>query len=161
MRHGKFPKKALDLKKARLKAADFCVYQERSQQEVRNKLYSYGLHQDEAEALLSDLIIEGFINEERFARAYAGGKFRMKGWGRRKIVQGLKKHCISAYCIEKGLGEIDKEDYFNTLARLAEKKYATVKGESEYIIRAKLTRFLLGKGYEEDLIFLVINDLLK
>ena len=77
-------------KEAKLKAADYCSYQERSQQEVRNKLYTYGLHKDDVEDILTDLVLEGFINEERFSTAYVGGKFRMKKWGRLKIIQGLK-----------------------------------------------------------------------
>ncbi len=84
----KQPRKRLDPKTAKLKAADFCAYQERSQQEVRDKLYTYGLHEEEVEEVITELIIDGFISEERFAKAYAGGKFRIKGWGRRKIIQG-------------------------------------------------------------------------
>ena len=115
-------RKRLEPKEAKLKAADYCAYQERSQQEVRDKLYSYGLHQDEVEDVLADLIVDGFISEERFARAYVGGKFRMKGWGRRKILQGLQQHRISEYCIKKGLEEIDAEAYYQTLRKHAEKK---------------------------------------
>lgn len=154
-------RKHFDIKTAKLKAADYCAYQERSQQEVRDKLYDYGLHQDEVEEVLSDLIVEGFINEERFARAYAGGKFRMKGWGKRKIVQGLKQHRISEYCIKKGLQEIDEQDYFNTLLKFAEKKYESVKGKSEYVIRGKVTQFLIGKGFEGALISEAIDGILE
>ena len=144
-------KKPLDKKSAHLKAADYCAYQERSQQEVRDKLYSYGLHQDEVEEVLSELIVDGFINEERFAKAYVGGKFRIKGWGRRKIVQGLKQHKISEYCIKKGLSEIDPDAYFETLQKHARKKLATIKEDSTYIIKGKLTQHLMGKGFEMDL----------
>lgn len=83
-------KKHLSPPEAKLKAARFCAYQERSQQEVRDKLYEYGLHYNDVEELLSELIVEGFINEERFARAYVRGKFKMKKWGRHKILQGFK-----------------------------------------------------------------------
>ncbi|OEK07001.1 regulatory protein RecX [Roseivirga misakiensis] len=146
------PKKPLDLKTAKLKAADFCAYQERSQQEVRDKLYAYGLHEAEVEDIIVDLIVDGFINEERFAKAYAGGKFRVKGWGRRKIMQGLKQHRISEYCINKGLAEIDASDYYNTLLKHAEKKLPSVKGDSDYIVKGKLMQFLVTKGFEMDLI---------
>ena len=73
------PKKFLSAKDAKVKAGDYCAYQERSQQEVRDKLYQYGLHQNEVEQIISELITEGFINEERFAIQYAGGHFRIKG----------------------------------------------------------------------------------
>ena len=146
------PKKILDKKSAKLKAADYCAYQERSQQEVRDKLYTYGLHQDEVEEVISDLIVDGFINEERFAIAYVGGKFRVKGWGRRKILQGLKQHRISEYCVKKGLAVIEPDDYYQTLLKHARKKLPSVKGASEYIIKGKLMQHLVGKGFEMDLI---------
>ena len=153
-------KKRLEPKEAKLKAADYCAYQERSQQEVRDKLYSYGLHHDEVEDVLADLIVDGFINEERFARAYVGGKFRMKGWGRRKILQGLQQHRISEYCIRKGLEEIDAEIYYQTLRKHAEKKLLSLKGQSAYVMRGKLTQHLMMKGFEGDLIREVIEELL-
>ncbi|KYG84530.1 RecX family transcriptional regulator [Roseivirga seohaensis] len=153
--------KRLDPKVAKLKAADFCAYQERSQQEVRDKLYSYGLHHDEVEEILSDLITDNFINEERFAKAYVGGKFRIKGWGKRKILQGLKQHRISDYCIKKGFQEIDPDDYYATLMRHAEKKLPTIKAENQYTVRGKLTQHLVMKGFEGDLIREVIEELLN
>ncbi|MEQ8925876.1 MAG: RecX family transcriptional regulator, partial [Fulvivirga sp.] len=91
------PKKKLSPKEAKLKAADYCAYQERSQQQVRDKLYTYGLYSEDVERILSELITENFINEERFAIAYAGGKFRVKKWGRNKILQGLNQHRVSNY----------------------------------------------------------------
>lgn len=153
-------KAPLDYKSALQKAADYCAYQERSQQEVRDKLYSYGLHQDEVEEALSELIIQGFINEERFAKAYAGGKFRMKGWGKRKILQGLKQHRISDYCIRKGLTEIDPKAYYQTLLKHAEKKFNNINSNSEYIIKGKLTQHLIAKGFELELIKDAIDDVL-
>jgi len=153
-------KKRLEPKEAKLKAADYCAYQERSQQEVRDKLYSYGLHQNEVEDVLADLIMDDFINEERFARAYVGGKFRMKGWGRRKIMQGLKQHRISDYCIRKGMEEIEPEAYYQTLLKLAEKKLPSLSGQTAYIQRGKLTQHLMMKGFEGDLIREVMEELI-
>ena len=154
-------KKRLEPAAAKLKAADFCAYQERSQQEVRDKLYSYGLHRDEVEDVLADLIVEGFINEERFARAYVGGKFRMKGWGRHKILQGLQQHRISDYCIRKGMEEINSETYYNTLLKHASKKLSSLKGQSDYIKKGKLTQHLMMKGFEGDLIREAIEEVLS
>ncbi len=154
-------RKRLEPKEAKIKAADYCAYQERSQQQVRDKLYEYGLHQDEVEEVLADLIVEGFINEERFARAYAGGKFRIKGWGKRKIIQGLKQHKISDYCIKKGLEEIPLADYYSTLMKHAKKKYANLKGNSDYVIRGKLTQHLVMKGFEGGIISDAIDELIR
>jgi regulatory protein len=145
-------KKPIDKKTALLKAADYCAYQERSQQEVRDKLYGYGLHHDEVEENISELITQGYLNEERFAKAYAGGKFRIKGWGKRKILQGLKQHRISEYCIKKGMLEIDPDDYFETLMKHLEKKRPSIKTDSQYILKGKLTQHLIMKGFEMDLI---------
>lgn len=153
-------KTPLDYKSALLKAADFCAYQERSQQEVRDRLYSYGLHQDEVEEALSELIVQGFINEERFAKAYAGGKFRMKGWGKRKIIEGLKHHRISEYCLKKGLAEIDDEAYYQTLLAHASKKYHRLNEKSDYLLKGKLTQHLISKGFEYDLIKEAIEEVL-
>ena len=152
-------KKRLAPKEAKLKAADYCAYQERSQQEVRDYLYRYGLHQDEVEDVLADLIVEGFINEERFARAYVGGKFRMKGWGKRKIMQGLQRHHISEYCISKGMEEIEPEAYYQVLKKHAEKKLRSLHDQRTYIQKGKLSQHLMMKGFESDLIKAVIEEL--
>lgn len=157
----KKPKKTYDRKTAKLKAEDFCAYQERSQQEVRDKLYDYGLHQDEVEEILSELITEGFINEERFARAFIGGKFRMKKWGRQKILQSIRPHKISEYCLKKGLEEIDPDAYWNVLLEHTEKKYAQLQGNSVYVIKGKLNQYLYGKGFEADLIREAVNETVK
>lgn len=155
------PKKVYDRKTAKLKAADYCAYQERSQQQVRDKLYDYGLHHDEVEEVLTELIMEGFINEERFARAFIGGKFRMKKWGRQKILQGLRPHKISEYCIKKGMEEINPNEYWETLLSHASKKYEQIKGNSAYVVKGKLTQYLYGKGFESDLIREAIDQIVK
>ena len=115
-------KKSFTVKEAKIKAASFCAYRERTQQEVRDKLYSYGLHSDEVEEVIALLITENFISEERFSKAYAGGKFRINHWGRNKIKAGLQLKGISARCQEYALLEIDEEEYRHTMEVRAEKK---------------------------------------
>ncbi len=151
------PKKNFSRKEAKIKAADFCAYQERSQQEVRDKLYSYGLHQHDVEEVLSELITENFINEERFAKAYAGGKFRIKNWGRIKIVQGLKQHRISDYCIKKGLQEIDEDDYMATLQKILDKKANSLNNPYAPLNLKKIAAYALQKGYESHLIWTLLK----
>src|SRR5437763_6468704 len=109
-------------------------YQERSHVEAREKLYSFGLYKQEVEECISRLIEEDYLNEERFAMAYAGGKFRMKNWGRKKIYYGLKEKQVSEYNIKKAMKEIDEEAYEKKLKELTEKKYASLKGE-QYLVR--------------------------
>ena len=152
-------KKPLTMKEAETKAAAFCAYQERSQQQVRDKLFSYGLYSDEVEEVLANLIVEGFINEERYAVAFAGGKFRIKQWGKIKITLALKKQKISAYCIKKGLEAIEDEDYLNTLKKLAEKKINEKKVEDDYAAKARIARYLIARGFEPELTWEVINEL--
>jgi regulatory protein len=146
-------------KEAFLKASAFCAYQERTQQEVREKLYSYGLEEDDVEEVICRLIEENFINEERFAKAFAGGKFRMKKWGRIKIKQELKARGLSTYCINKGMQEINPEEYEQTLLALLEKKNREEKESVPMLRKQKLARFLLSKGYEQDLVWDAINGL--
>ena len=142
-----------------IKLSSFCAYQERTQQEVREKLYEYGADKDLAEELIADLITENFINEERFARTYAGSKFRLKKWGRNRIIKELKNKEISSYCIRKGLEEIDAKDYIKTLEELLNKKNTEEKEENPYKRKHKLSQYAIRKGYESELVWEVINEL--
>ena len=142
------------------KAQKYCAYQERSHPEVRDKLYSFGLWKKEVEEILTQLIISGFLNEERFAKAFAGGKFRMKKWGRNKIENELKQRGISSKCIQIGLKEIDERDYRKTLTQLVRKKALAVAEDNLFKKRSKVANFVVGKGYEPELVWSLILDLL-
>ncbi|PVY39316.1 regulatory protein RecX [Pontibacter virosus] len=139
-------------KEALIKAAAYCAYQERTQQEVRTKLYTYGLEPDDVEEIIVRLGQEKMLDEERYAQAYVRGKYGLKKWGRRKIVQGLKAKGISDYCIKQGLKEIDFEVYDQNLQQLLEKKNASEKEKNPFARRQKLTYYLVSKGYESDLV---------
>jgi len=143
----KDPKQTDHLKKA----CSYCIYQERTQAEVREKLKSWGISREESEEIIAWLITENFINESRYARQFAGGKFRVKKWGRRKIIYELKARGITARCIDDALNEIDEEEYLRTLHELAQKKTAGLHPEKDpFIIRKKVTAYLLLKGYEPE-----------
>ncbi|MBB6609962.1 regulatory protein RecX [Pontibacter sp. Tf4] len=144
-------------KEALIKAASYCAYQDRTQQEVRDKLYSYGLEPDDVEELIVRLSQEKLIDEERYAQSYVRGKYGLKKWGRRKIMQGLKAKGISDYCIKQGMKEIDPELYEQNLLTLLEKKNTTEKEKNPFTRRQKLSYYLLSKGYENDL----VQDALK
>ncbi len=148
-------------KEALTKISAFCAYQERTQQEVRDKLYGYGLHMDVVEALIVKLIQENFLNEERFAKAYAGGKFRIKKWGRKKIQEGLKQKNISEYCIRQGLKEIREEEYKATLLELIQKKEEKEKEKNPYKRKHKLAQYVIAKGYEPDFVWELLNEELE
>ena len=151
--------KIIGEKEAFLKACMFCAYQERTQNEVREKLYGMGLKKDVVEELISKLITENFINEERFAKTYAGGKFRIKRWGRIKILEGLKQKRISEYCIKKGLQEITEEDYLDTIATLIENKWSLSVEEDIFKKKNKVATYLIGKGFEPDLVWEALKSL--
>jgi regulatory protein len=139
----------------------FCAYQERAQQEVRDKLYEYGMSKDEVEEIISDLISENFLNEERFALQFAGGHFRIKGWGKVKIDHALKQKRVSSYNIKKALQSIDLDAYQKTLDALALKKWNSLKGERGLSRMAKTQAFLYQRGFEPQLIQPVIQKLFK
>ena len=135
------------------KIKQYCAYQERCHAEVKEKLYSFRLYKNDVEQLIAQLIEENYLNEERFALHYAGGKFRMKQWGEVKIKHALKQKQVSDYSIKKALKEINEDDYMAALNKLAEQKLKTLKGEKNiFIKKRKLQDFLLQKGYESDLV---------
>lgn len=141
------------------KAKSYCAYQERCHQEVETKLIGWKLNADEIDYVMMQLMEENFLNEERFACAYAGGKFRIKKWGRKKIIQNLKAKKISEYCIKKGLEEIIEEDYYSTLVEVAERKYNALKDKNLFAKKNKTAKYLYGRGFETELIWEVLNDL--
>ncbi|MCK5371361.1 MAG: RecX family transcriptional regulator [Cyclobacteriaceae bacterium] len=144
------------MKAAKLKAGNYCAYQERTQQEVRDKLYAIGLYSDEVEQVLTELITENYVNEERFAKSFAGGKFRLKQWGKKKIVYALKQRNISPYCIEQALKEISDEEYERVITQLVERKSNQLQGEI-FIVKNKIARYLVGKGFENELVWSIVN----
>jgi len=141
------------------KAKYYCTYQERCHSEVKEKLYSLGLYKKDAEELLSNLIEENYLNEERFAIQFAGGKFRIKQWGKVKIKYELKQKQVSEYCIKKALASINENDYQKTIQKLFSAKLKTLKSEKNiFIKKKKLQDHLLQKGFESALINKLIND---
>lgn len=146
-------RKYLTKEQALQKAKHYCGYQERNHSEVKEKLYSLGLWKRDVEEIISQLIEENYLNEERFAIAFTGGKFRMKYWGRVKIKYELQQKKISSYCIKKAMKEIAEEDYKKTFSKLAKQKWASLKSEKNIFTRKRKTQdYLLQKGFEYELI---------
>jgi len=145
------------LKDALRKAAMFCAYQERTQQDVRERLKEWGVLGDDAEEVISELIQQNYLNEERFAKSFAGGKFRVKGWGKRKIKQHLQQRGISGYNLDQAMKEIEPNDYRETLVDLLDKKRRSIRDDNPMIVKQKLLRYAISKGYEADLIWQVLG----
>ena len=140
------------------KAYKFCDYQERNQQDVRDKLYDLGLHKKDVEQIISQLITEGFLNEERFAIAYAGGKFRIKQWGKVKIKYALKQKKISEYCINKALMQISPSDYHKMLKKVMDAYSKKVKEKDQRKRSYKIAQYAVSKGFESDLVWDQLKD---
>jgi regulatory protein len=151
--------KTLTPQQAREKIQRYCAYQDRSHSEVRNKLYELGVFSDDAEAVITELIQEGFLNEERFAKSFAGGKFRIKKWGRLKIENALEKKGVSKNCIRLGLKDINEEAYVETLRNLLEQKLESLEEQNIYIKRDKLSNYAIQKGYEPEVVWKLIREL--
>ena len=141
------------------KIKHFCSYQERSHYEVKEKLYALGLNKVEVETLISQLIEEDYLNEQRFAEHFVGGKFRQKHWGKIKIKYELNQKRVSEYNIKKALALIPINDYKNTLLKLATTKWNSLKKEQYMNREVKTTNYLLQKGYEHNFIKEAIQQL--
>jgi regulatory protein len=141
------------------KLKHYCSYQERCHSEVKEKLYNYGLRKHDVELLISQLIEEDYLNEERFAILFAGSKFRAKQWGRIKIRYELKQKQIGEYIIKKAMKEIEEADYLKTLQHLAQKKWGSLKAEQHINRQVKTQNYLMQKGYEPDLVSKAIQQI--
>lgn len=153
-------KKKLTPNQAKSRAENYCAYQERAQQEVRNKLYDWGLHTSEVEEIIVDLIENNFLNEERFAFAYTQGKFKMKGWGHYKLKQGLQSKNVSPRLIKEALASIDREEYFNKLSEILEKKEKSISEKDVFKKKQKLAQFGIYRGFESHLVWEIVHSLI-
>lgn len=151
-----------NLDEARLKIERYCAYQDRCHYEVKEKLRSYKLLPDTIDLIILDLMKDDFLNEERFAKSYVSGKFKIKRWGRIKISLKLKEKRVSAKCIELGLAEIDPEDYLATLNQLIATKWDEyARFRKEFDRKGKVAKHLYSRGFESDLIWENLDEFVK
>jgi len=152
-------KKSPSIDDALARARKYCAYSERSKVEVERKLNEYGVLEGDINMIVEKLVKEGFLNEKRFASAFAGGKFRMKKWGRTRIKMEMKRKGLSSELIEQGLSELPEQIYTDTLDELLNKKWKQLQrratgnnAKPEMAEKQKLIRYALQKGYEQDII---------
>lgn len=138
----------------------FCSYQERCHKEVERKLYDLKMIPEAKEKIILHLLQHNYLNEERYAKSFARGKFSIKNWGKRRIVNELKFKGVSSYNIKIALKEINDKDYINTLKKIAQKKAMLIKESNVYKKRNKLSVFLISKGFETDLVYTVVKEIL-
>lgn len=150
----------MTVQEAKIKLYRYCAYQERCHQEVEEKLRELGVRGDAADEVIHHLISEGFLNEERFAKNFASGKFRLKHWGRLKIVRELEQRNVSSHCIRAGLREIEDETYAVALSELLKKKADITEAENVFTLRDKVSRFAIQKGFEPELVWTLLKQLI-
>lgn len=154
-------KKSFTVDEIKRKLEQYCVYQDRCHKEVELKMRDYELIPEAKEMILLSLMQDNFLNEERFAKSFARGKFRIKNWGKQRIIRELKFKDISAYNIKTALKEIDEQAYLNTVYAITEKRSNSISETNNYKKKKKLIDFLMRKGFENELIFKTVNDVLE
>tara|TARA_B110000967_G_C18582979_1_gene410613 strand:- start:93 stop:566 length:474 start_codon:yes stop_codon:yes gene_type:complete len=153
--------KSYTVEQAKRALERYCVYQDRCHKEVISKLYDCNMIPETHDIIIVHLIQHDFLNEERFSKSYARGKFRIKKWGKVRIVRELKFRNISAYNVKTALKEIEESDYFNTFNTLALKKFDTITESNPYKKKKKLADYLLYRGWESNLVYEKVNELIK
>ncbi len=152
-------KKNFTFNQIKHKLADYCVYQDRCHFEVEQKMREFDLIPEAHDEIIIYLIQNNFLNEERFARSFARGKFYQKKWGKRKIANALRQKGVPKNLVEKGFEEIEEEDYLKTLEELSEKKWQQIKAATIWEKRKKLQSFLQQRGFEWELIKMQLEQL--
>ncbi len=145
---------------AKKKMERYCAYQERCHQEVLDKLKALGMIPVAIDQIMGHLIQENYLNEERFAKSFASGKFHIKKWGRKRIIQELKLRKISSYNIKIALSEIGNQEYADTLHKLAQKRLSQLTETNVQRRKRKLADYLLYRGWESDLVYAKIQELI-
>ena len=154
-------KKSFTVDEIKRKLENYCVYQDRCHKEVEQKMWEFHLIPEARELILLSLMKDNFLNEERFAKSYARGKFRIKSWGKQRIVRELKFRDISAYNVKTALKEIKETDYLETIYRITENRNEVISEPNIYKRKKKLVDFLMRKGFENDLIFKVVGEIVS
>ena len=151
-------KKRLAKEQVLQKLRFYCRYQQRCQSEVKEKLFELGVNKRDHDELITELVKENCLNDERFAVAFARGRFKLKQWGRKKIQKGLREKRVSDEIAQKALEQINKKEYGAILNKLAKERYAALKHEQHLVRKKKTMDYLMQKGYELDLVKEAINN---
>ena len=154
-------KQTYTLNEAIKKLEHYCAYQERCHKEVQQKLKEMGMIPEAIDVVIGHLLEHNFLNEERFAKTYVQGKFKIKKWGKRRLTLALKQKDVSKYNINLGLSMLSDEEYIVTFNTLAEKKFNSIKETNSLKKKKKLADYLLYRGWEPHLVYDKVNELIK
>ena len=153
--------KTYTIDKALLKLQNYCAYQERCHQEVRQKLKEMRMIPEAVDKIIVHLLDHNFLNEERFAKTFVSGKFRIKKWGKYRLTLELKKRDISKNNIKTAISQIPNNEYIEVFNDLAEKKVNSIKEKDKWKKKKKLVDYLLYRGWESHLVYDKVNELIK
>ena len=151
--------KIYDVKIVKERIRHYCAVMDRCQYQVITKLKSYGVSDSLANEILIELIQNKYLDEERFARSFCSGKFKIKRWGRKKIAYELSKLKVPKSCVLLGMLEINEADYKDVIKHLVNKKMVSLKDKNTYVRKKKVVEYLLRKGYESELVWSYIHKL--
>ena len=143
------------------KLENYCVYRERCHKEIEQKLNEMRMIPEAKEKIILHLLKHDLLNEERFSKAFARGKFRIKKWGKQRIIRELKYKGISKYNIDSALKEISDIDYMNAFHELSEKKFNSISESNKNKKKKKLIDYLIYRGWESHLIYDKVTELFK
>ena len=156
-----YQKPSFTVNEAKKKMEHYCAYQERCHKEVRQKLRDMHMIPEAIDVVIGHLLEHNFLNEERFAKTFVSGKFKIKKWGKRRLAQELKQKDISKYNINLAMGTIGNDEYIDTFDALAEKKLNSIKESNMLKKKKKLADYLLYRGWEPHLVYEKVNELVK
>ena len=156
-----YHRKTYTIDKAQLKLQHYCAYQERCHQEVRQKLKDMQMIPEAIDTIIVYLLEHNFLNEERFAKTYVSGKFRIKKWGKYRLTSELKKKDIAKHNINLAISQIPNIEYIEVFNALAEKKAISITEKDKWKKKKKLTDYLLYRGWESHLVYDKVNELIK
>ena len=149
----------LTLKEREGKLQYYCSYQDRCHKEVTEKLKTFNVKQHESNQIISNLINDNYLNESRFSESFVRGKFKIKNWGKIRIISELKRRNISRYNITLGLKEVEDQDYLNKFEEIFKKKLSSLSNLSSDLKKKKIISYLQYRGWESNLIYSKINEI--
>ena len=152
--------KSYTLPEAISKMEGYCAYQERCHKDVKNKLREMRMIPSATDHIIAHLITNDFLNEERFAMAFVRGKHNIKKWGRTRITAELKQRNISKFIVRKAMDQIKENDYLKTFDQLSKKRVSQLNEDNLQRKRKKLADYLLYRGWESQLVYDKVRQLL-
>ncbi len=156
-----YQKKTYTIDEAKKKLEYYCAYQERCHKEVTQKLKDMYMIPQAIDVIIVHLLQHNFLNEERFAKTFVSGKFKIKKWGKRRLTLELKRKGIGKVNINQALSEIREAEYIEVFNDLAEKKVVLIKETDKWKKKKKLVDYLLYRGWESHLVYEKVNELIK